>query len=225
MKEFSVWGCVSREYMKKESKHSKETRKKMSTIRMGKPSGMLGRHHSDKTKEKMRNNVVSEETKKKISKNHGRYWLGRPKSEEHKKKIGKILKGRKRLPFTKEWRENLSKSCKDRFGEKSGNWKGGITLDKKAYKQATNRRRRAMKKGADGGHTQGEWANLKAQYNWTCPCCGKSEPEIKLSEDHIIPLVKGGSDNIENIQPLCKVCNSRKYTKIIKFSIGDEILI
>lgn len=67
------------------------------------------------------------------------------------------------------------------------------------------------------GHTYGEWELLKKQYNYTCPCCNLSEPEIKLTEDHIIPLSKGGSDLIENLQPLCLKCNMKKHTKIIKY--------
>lgn len=65
-----------------------------------------------------------------------------------------------------------------------------------------------------GFHTTGEWETLKAQYNWTCLGCRKSEAEVKLTKDHIVPLLRGGTDNIENIQPLCQPCNSKKGTKI-----------
>ena len=47
-----------------------------------------------------------------------------------------------------------------------------------------------------------------------CPCCGKKK---KLTEDHIIPIKKNGTDYINNIQPLCQSCNSKKHIKIIFF--------
>ena len=73
------------------------------------------------------------------------------------------------------------------------------------------------KAGAKGSHTLGEWEILKKQYGFTCPNCKKSEPDIKLTEDHIIPITKGGSNFIENIQPLCRACNSSKGIKVISF--------
>lgn len=77
------------------------------------------------------------------------------------------------------------------------------------------RRERVKKYG--GFHSVGEWQTLKAQYNWTCPACQKQEPKVKLTKDHIVPISRGGSDNIENIQPLCASCNSRKSTKTVKY--------
>ena len=69
-------------------------------------------------------------------------------------------------------------------------------------------RRYAKEKGAIGFHTLEEWNNLKILYNNKCAIC---KEEKKLTKDHIIPLSKNGSDYIENIQPLCCNCNSKKW--------------
>ncbi|MCJ7634402.1 HNH endonuclease [Candidatus Bathyarchaeota archaeon] len=70
-----------------------------------------------------------------------------------------------------------------------------------------NRRREHMIKGATGYLTWDEWNEIKAKFNFTCPRCGRREPDIKLTIDHIIPISMGGTNNKENIQPLCGQCN------------------
>jgi 5-methylcytosine-specific restriction endonuclease McrA len=67
------------------------------------------------------------------------------------------------------------------------------------------RRTRITKAG--GRYTLKEWNELCAKYNFTCLCCTK---KTILTPDHIIPVAKGGSSSIRNIQPLCQICNSRK---------------
>lgn len=79
-----------------------------------------------------------------------------------------------------------------------------------ARKLWLNNKRRVLKTKNGGSHTQIEWENLVEQYNHRCLACGRHEPEIVLTRDHIIPISKGGTDNIENLQPLCKNCNSKK---------------
>lgn len=77
--------------------------------------------------------------------------------------------------------------------------------------------RRARKLAANGSHTNDEWLALKTFYNFMCLCCRKCEPEIRLTRDHVIPLELGGNDSIENIQPLCARCNSKKNKKHIDY--------
>lgn len=86
--------------------------------------------------------------------------------------------------------------------------------------------RRARKKGAEGSHTIQEWLNLCVKYNNRCLRCKK---ERVLTRDHIVPLIKGGTNFITNIQPLCRSCNASKGTKTIDyretFNIQGEITI
>jgi len=56
-------------------------------------------------------------------------------------------------------------------------------------------------------YTPEEWQALCDRHDNRCARCGSDEP---LTVDHIIPVSKGGLNNIENIQPLCRSCNSSK---------------
>jgi 5-methylcytosine-specific restriction endonuclease McrA len=61
-----------------------------------------------------------------------------------------------------------------------------------------------------------EWENLLIKFKYKCQLCfvnfsARDGPTI----DHIIPISKGGTNEITNIQPLCRSCNSRKGNKIL----------
>lgn len=78
-------------------------------------------------------------------------------------------------------------------------------------------KRRAFKMGKSGSFTAKEWAELKQRYNYTCLRCGRCEPHIKLTADHIVPISKGGWGTIDNIQPLCGPCNTAKHDNTIDY--------
>lgn len=72
--------------------------------------------------------------------------------------------------------------------------------------------RRARERGAIGSYTDAEWSALRRKFRDICPRCGKL---CTPSVDHIVPLSRGGSNDISNIQPLCLSCNCKKHARLI----------
>jgi len=61
----------------------------------------------------------------------------------------------------------------------------------------------------------GRWWEVLARDKWRCLSCGRSAREdgVLLEVDHIIPRSKGGSNDVNNLQTLCKKCNIGKSNK------------
>jgi len=57
---------------------------------------------------------------------------------------------------------------------------------------------------------------VKNRDKYTCLCCGTAN-KSRLQVDHIEPKYYGGSDDPENLQTLCNVCNGQKGTEYINF--------
>ena len=51
---------------------------------------------------------------------------------------------------------------------------------------------------------------------FTCQYCGEKPPKVILHVDHIIPVVKGGCNEPENLRTSCSSCNLGKHTKKLK---------
>lgn len=86
-----------------------------------------------------------------------------------------------------------------------------ITDDRSKSNQAGSMAHRARKMKAKGrGVTAKEWKDIKEKHGNKCLKCGSIE---NISMDHVIPLAKGGEHDVNNIQPLCRHCNSVKNAK------------
>ena len=135
--------------------------------------------------------------------------------ETHREEIN--VKARERRQQDLEHYREIGRKSREKYAEERNAYQrdyGKANRDKLTlYTNA----RRARKLEAEGSHTDEEWQELKAFYNFKCLCCEQQEPDIKLTRDHVIPLTQGGTDSIDNIQPLCARCNSKKNYKHIDY--------
>jgi 5-methylcytosine-specific restriction endonuclease McrA len=61
-----------------------------------------------------------------------------------------------------------------------------------------------------------DWLELKEAIGNKCAHCGKKESKkLILTIDHKVPLSLGGHNTMQNIQPLCRSCNSRKGNRFL----------
>ncbi|MCA0177975.1 MAG: HNH endonuclease [Proteobacteria bacterium] len=113
--------------------------------------------------------------------------------------------------------------CTKCAGVNFGTWQSSSTGGIKLYCRTCRDNRRAAyekRKVINGGlHTKNQWLEKLRTYD-ACPRCGRQWAEIPKrpnpryrnvwTKDHIVPLSRGGTDDISNIQPLCYQCNFGK---------------
>lgn len=80
------------------------------------------------------------------------------------------------------------------------------------YREYKRKRRARKASNSDEHFSQEEFVTLCESYGNKCLGCGTTD---RLEADHVIPLVSGGPDGIDNIQPLCRICNAKKGTLAI----------
>jgi hypothetical protein len=137
--------------------------------------------------------IWQQENKERYYENHAR-WRSRA---ENRKKVNEI--GRR-------WRE----ANRQRQADNVKNWR----LANPERSRVNLRNRRARKRNAPGKHTV---ADVERQYEFQrgmCYWC--SEPlNGKFHGDHIMPLIKGGSNYPENIVCTCETCNCAKGDRLV----------
>jgi len=205
-------------------KHTVEHIKKQRKAKLGKPRAGNPENwkHTQETKDIMRDIKKGGKHTERHKENQRKAQIKRWENPKERKKMSEKMKGRKITWKKKIGQANsialkgnkLSEKTKEKI--RKGVTKHGLSYTKE-YKRFNCSKRRARLRNAQGDLTFEKWEEIKKKYNYTCLACKKREPEIILSVDHIIPLIKGGKNSCDNVQPLCIICNKIKYTKVTDF--------
>ncbi len=159
-----------------------------------------------------------------IRRKDGRYYrMCMPCNEEVQKKKLEKKKGKKNIHTATH---RTCYKCQrfltnDNFTKRSVGTYFSACKECNKYGFAQTRRSRLM--NSEGSFTSKEF-NEKLKLYDSCPMCKRKWDQIPkaknlktvIEADHIIPLYENGTNYIENIQPLCYSCNSKKGHRLIE---------
>jgi 5-methylcytosine-specific restriction endonuclease McrA len=144
------------------------------------------------------------------------------------KKLGLPIPEKYMLP---EKPKKTREQARQEHNERNRKWKiANAEVDKarrKAYRQSDKGRRtsirgtekrRNLSAGVECKFTDADFDLLYSHQEGKCACCGiEFSSKVVCCRDHIVPLSKGGAFVLDNVQLLCRSCNSKKHDKAILY--------
>jgi 5-methylcytosine-specific restriction endonuclease McrA len=162
---------------------------------------------------------LSDFTKSKVTKDGLRHYCRECESIRWKlwyqaNKEKRSQYNREYLPANRDKRQAYNKTYRAKNPGKSTETSRTWRENNPEKSKAKWHKRQAQKLGNGGSYTGAEWKALCDHYGNKCLACRESKP---LTVDHVVPVSKGGSNDISNIQPLCRSCNTSKLDKTIDY--------
>jgi 5-methylcytosine-specific restriction endonuclease McrA len=105
-------------------------------------------------------------------------------------------------------RQRYSENAPERIA-KTMEWSRANQSSRQSYR--TKRKALARKAGILPV-TGRDWSRVQQRFNHCCAYCGQ---RAKLTQDHVVPISRGGWHAIGNIVPACGSCNSSKGNRLL----------
>ncbi len=170
-----------------------------------------GRKYYDANREKVRarNNNWNKEHRQRMTE-YQREWRAENEEEvKEKARIYRQLKHDRYAELTREWRE----ANRERYNAWQRKHRAANRQKSRFMGTYYQRRRKARKQAAEGTHTPEEIQQQYQRQKGCCYYCGEKVGN-NYHVDHIVPLSRGGSNDISNLVIACPTCNLRKHDKL-----------
>lgn len=101
---------------------------------------------------------------------------------------------------------------RDRIIEQSKQWRLDNPERRRLQARLEASKRRAVIRSAEGSYTADDIEQMYLDQNGLCAYC-ECELSGEYEIDHVIPLSRGGHNDVTNIAVACPPCNRSKFTK------------
>lgn len=125
-----------------------------------------------------------------------------------------------RKAWQREWNKNNSEHRRE-YGKQDylknrerylASAKAWASENSEARESHRSKRKASLRSAGVYKFTGRDWIRVQRRFGMKCSYCGSAE---KLTQDHVVPVSRGGTHSVGNIVPCCGSCNSSKGNKLL----------
>lgn len=150
----------------------------------------------------------------KTAEKHKAWRESNPEAAKEQDRIRRLTRDpQKQAKIMRNWRLKNADHVREYDGKYKKQWRLDNPNLARMKGRLARQRRTALERGAEGSYTTQDILNLMVSQAEICatPDCGK-DISTDFEIDHIVALIKNGTNWPDNLQLLCCPCNSRKHS-------------
>lgn len=114
-----------------------------------------------------------------------------------------------------DWVRAGSKGIGNNQEEAVDYWREMKKIDARYVRQERTPRKSSKRRNKAGAAIRKLRFDVFMRDGFKCRYCGRSPPAVELHVDHVVPISKGGTDNLSNMAASCAECNCGKRDKTL----------